>query len=106
MTGLDVEQTIEQTIEQAEALLPAWFVRRMMNDTWSFGLCLADGSILAISTILNVTRDATGALWLDVEMQLDEQMHYSIAGRAAPTTRTTASVAVAHVMFAMELADT
>lgn len=100
-----------QEIKENAKLLPAWFTWRMMMDQWGFGLMLTNGAILAITTITKVTRDTSGALWLDVELMeglgplpLQRKMAGPII--YAPTTRLTASVAAAHVVAAFELKDT
>lgn len=92
-------------VEEATKLLPAWFVGRMMTDSWTFGLALVSGSMLVISNIDAVTQAADGSMWLDVHLHQgspdDER------GRLyAPTSRLEASVAVAHILYAVELADT
>jgi DNA-binding XRE family transcriptional regulator len=58
----------EEYAEVASRLLPAWFIPRMMTDTWSFGLTLVTGLTLAISSILDVQQAADGSIWLDVRM--------------------------------------
>lgn len=90
-------------------MLPAWLSQRMMHDHWAFGLMLANGTILGIRTIHGITQDASGQIWLDVELLEDDGM---IVARdqmkvfTSPTTRTTASIAAAHVVAAFELCDT
>lgn len=96
-------------------LLPAWFVPRMTQDTWSFGLILSNDLVLAIEQIDNVVSGADGSIWLDVEMTSADRVRdmkrflpASISDRliGAPTSRTTASINTAHVIAAIELADT
>ena len=98
------------SIEEAAKVLPARFVPRMMGDEWFFGLFMSDGSVLGISGIDEIHRDASGQLWLDVRM-LDGLVVLHGNGaplnlRLAPTSRLNASVAVRHIMYAIELADT
>lgn len=97
---------------EAQALLPAWFIPRMMTDTWTFGLLLTTGVTLVVETITCVHVDSTGALWLDVTMS-DNQFWSDIHKErgfkgmmTAPTSRTTASVRADQIVAAFELADT
>lgn len=93
----------------SEQLLPAWFVPRMMDDVWSFGLLLTNGSILCITSIIGVHKDATGNIWLDVDMMEERPFcagHSTGPFMIAPTSRTTASVNATHIVAAFELADT
>jgi hypothetical protein len=95
-------------------LLPAWFVERMSGDVWHFGLLLTTGQTLYAETLLDVTQAADGSLWL--ELRLAENPDSLWMERAAesgwpkvtvcPTSRDTCSVAVAHVVCVVELADT
>jgi hypothetical protein len=62
----DFEAQMAQ-IAKASKLLPAWFTRRMMSDTWYFGLLLDCGYVVGISCILDIRQDAAGALWIDFE---------------------------------------
>jgi hypothetical protein len=55
-------------LERCAKFLPAWFVPRMMDDTWVFGLLLSTGPTLAIEHIDNVSQAADGSLWVDVTM--------------------------------------
>jgi hypothetical protein len=103
-------------VEQAAKLLPAWFVPRMMQDEWVFGLLLITGQVLVIYNLSAVHQAADGTIWLDVQMEEKEK------GRAlepelgdtpsrlnylfSPTKRTTASINAAHVVAAFELAST
>ena len=100
---------------EAERLLPAWFVPRMMFDEWFFGLLLTNGDILAIETIRKVHQDAMGNLWIDVtaheyesrclwQGSNDRPWRKKIVG--APTERTFMSVNVSNIITAFELAYT
>jgi hypothetical protein len=91
-------------LERCQKLLPAWFVPRMMDDTWVFGLLLSTGKVLAIEHIDEVHRAADGSLWIDVDMCGDPVDAW--AALHAPTSRTRASVNVAHIVCALELSDT
>lgn len=113
MTILD---EFDAQVRQAEQLLPAWFIPRMMCDEWSFGLLLTSGVVLAITHISAVRQGVNGTVWLDVDMApstdrllpissaLQDDLPIRIVG--APTTRLAASVNAAHVIWAFELADT
>lgn len=96
-------------ITKSTRLLPAWFVPRMMDDNWFFGLLLTTGQTLAISQIDGVCQAADGSIWLKVTM-LDETYKHSVVHWenliGAPTSRLTASINAAHVVCAVELADT
>jgi len=95
--------------KNATALLPAWFIPRMMSDEWSFGLLLVTGQVLACSRIDRVHQGSDGSLWLDVEMLSDKPFwaeRLPMQTVVAPTSRLTASVAVAHIVWAFEFADT
>jgi hypothetical protein len=69
---------------------------------------MSNGTLIYIQTILDVHLAADGSLWLDVE--LSEQAPFSHEPDQkhlkSPTSRTTASINVAHVMAAFETADT
>jgi hypothetical protein len=94
-------------LNEATEILPAWFVPRMITDTWSFGLLLSTGDILGIASIASVHQDASGEIWLDVEMM---EGHWRDEwGRkvlCAPTSRSAATVRASAVVMAFELADT
>jgi hypothetical protein len=92
--------------------MPAWFAKRMMFDNWSFGLLMTDGTWIGIECIENITLDANGNVWLDVRL-IEEEHARRLADECglprlvcAPTSRNTASIQAAHVMMAVELADT
>lgn len=58
---------LEVLVKEASALLPAWFVPRMMNDEWMFGLLLVTGHWLPMERIERVFKDCTAEIWMDVE---------------------------------------
>jgi hypothetical protein len=97
--------------EKARKLLPAWFIRRMMDDEWSFGLLLTTGHVMCISRITDFHAGIEGE-WLDVEML--EHDNFWVRGLlekggkaiTAPTSRLMASVRVSQIVAAFELADT
>ena len=95
-----------------EELLPAWFTTRMMTDDWSFGLLLVTGQMLHIECI-NAIRGEPGNVWLDVTMGVEFPVclrgneDWSDRIVNSPTKgRTSASINAAHVVTAVELADT
>jgi hypothetical protein len=97
----DTERT-----ERARALLPAWFIPRMMEDAWSFAFLMVSGTYIHVEHIAAVHESADG-LWLDVDLCTDQPRAFGHpAGVVAPTSRTTASIAVRHIMLAFETADT
>jgi hypothetical protein len=55
---------VEDSGKVAE-ILPAWYTRRMMRDTWLFGLYTCDGRVVLITSIAAVSDDGA---WLDVEL--------------------------------------
>jgi hypothetical protein len=109
MRSPDPVMDYETRLERCAKFLPAWFVPRMVGDTWVFGLLLSTGQTLAIECIDNVSQAADGSLWVDVTMH-DEPVGVRKttwgAVVCAPTARTKASVNVAHIVCAIELADT
>lgn len=104
------QQSSDVDFPECAELLPAWFSERMMSDVWSFGLLMITGDIIAISSINNITKDASGNLWLDANFLLDSPLSMEdINGHKlliAPTSRTTISINSSHVVAAFELADT
>jgi len=100
-------------LDRMTRLLPAWFTERMANDVWAFGLLLTTGRILHIETIHDVSQAADGSLWLDVRLGKQNAVdadHPQKVGwpplAHSPTDRDTCSVAVSHIVCAVELADT
>jgi len=110
-----VELAEERAVEMAEAkrILPAWFIPRMIDDSWHFGLLTTSGHIIEIECIYRVLQDANGGIWIDVALVEmnghffgDDKTSQSLGKRfAAPTGRHTASINVAHIVAAFELAD-
>jgi hypothetical protein len=96
-------------LDDAYELLPTWFVPRMMDDVWSFGLLLTTGHVLAVQQLTDVRKAGDGSIWLDVT--LCERPPYGaekwpLKCLVAPTSRLSASVAASQVVCAVELADT
>ena len=97
-----------EKIERALKLLPAWFVPRMMDGTWCFGLVLSTGRTLAIENIYDVHQAADGSLWIEVRMSANCGHIKDFGGHpviTAPTARDHASINASHVVMAFELAD-
>ena len=104
MTPAPLFDPIAAKVERCRKLLPAWFVPRMMEDAWVFGLLLSTGKVLAIEHIDEVRQAADGSLWIGIDMCRDPANAW--AAIHPPTSRTRASVNVAHIVCALELADT
>jgi hypothetical protein len=109
--ALDVLEEIENAnVERVAHLLPAWFVRHMSTAVGRFGLLLATGNVLLVEMVLDVTQAADGALWLDVRLARHDPGDTQPIGWPAcvgsPTPHATCSVAVAHVVCAVDLGDT
>ena len=104
----DVFALHEQAIKEAEELLPAWFIRRMMDDVWHFGLLMSDGTLIGIQAIERVSVGADKSIWIDVRLKVDGSYLPPENKRVfiAPTSRETASINTAHIAAAFELADT
>jgi len=96
----------ERRIDEAAGLLPAWFIPRMMDDEWRFGLLLATGRTLVIQHIDEVNMAADGSLWIDARMAGDPPLQGDLKWISAPTSRTNVSINVAHIVAAFEVADT
>ena len=90
------------------AILPGWFVERMMSEKWYYGLLLSSGSVLAIQCIDRVYAAVDGSVWIDVTLAQRKPLSVKSETNVivAPTLRLEASVNTAHVVAAFELADT
>jgi hypothetical protein len=77
--------------ERAPELLPAWFVKRMIDSVGNFAFWLSDRRLLKFVTIEAIRRDVTGALWVDVAINPTHEG----AG--------TVSVAAAHIVAAFDV---
>lgn len=85
-----------------------WFVSRMMQDTWVFGLLVAANWVIVVERI-NRIRKLGGIVWLDVEMSPRNELIAPPPGLKlmfSPTSRTNTSVRADAVIAAFELADT
>ena len=98
--------------EEFPGLGMPWFIPRMMHDTWSFGLLLDNGLIMCITHISDI-KEVYGQQYVDVEMDTSipaEALHLKRIDSSrfliAPTERTTASVRLASIVAAFDLAST
>jgi hypothetical protein len=66
-TYMDWEIAFQTKVNKAAALLPAWFIPRMMSDHWEFGLLLVTGQLLHVEHIDDVSG-WPGNIWIDVTM--------------------------------------
>ena len=101
---------LPEAVKEGNRMLPAWLTERMMTDTWSFGLLTDTGYLICISRIDAISQDEAGNLWLDVDL-LERDSWSGDTPKSfpcffSPTSRTTASVAVGHIVAAFELAET
>ena len=100
------EELGDAFVEEATKLLPAWFIPRMMEDVWSFGLLMTTGVTIAIQQIRSVHQAADGSIWIDVILS-DGDDPFDASGKfVAPTSRLEASINTSHIVAAFELADT
>ncbi|MDJ0388867.1 hypothetical protein QMO56_12150 [Roseomonas sp. E05] len=86
--------------------MPAWFSGRMMADDWRFGLLLSTGQVMLIQRIEAVHLSPHGVVLMDVDM-LREAEGFAAPGGVlvAPTGRVRATVNLAHIVAAFEVAD-
>jgi hypothetical protein len=84
-------------------ILPVWYVKRMGQDNWGFGL-LASGELLGIERIRGVSDDGK---WLEVDLLDGSGGPKDVSGipvmYAALSDRTHGSVRVDQVQAAFEL---
>ncbi|MBO6667897.1 hypothetical protein [Parvibaculum sp.] len=89
---------------QMTEVLPVWYISRMSQDTWGFGLLLASGDILAIQCIDGVSDDGN---WMEVTLLEPGEGPKEIDGRpvlyAGLKDRCRGSVRVDQVQAAFEL---
>jgi hypothetical protein len=85
-------------------LMPIWYVNRMSQDYWGFGLLLASGELLGIERIIGVSDDRQ---WLEVELLDGSVGPKELGGLPITYTalpdRTRGSVRVDLVQAAFEL---
>lgn len=99
---------LEEKVKKAVELLPAWFVARMMNDEWRFGLFLGGGFWVAIARIVDVKQDASGDIWIDaLGLEEEEGLVIKEAGGMPAVQvakgRRMLSLNAKHVALAVEL---
>jgi hypothetical protein len=102
---------MEVTMADKSEILPAWFTERMIDDVWSFGLLMRDGTIIGIQAIQSIQKASDGSIWLDVRLMDPSDGTEEWLGKfdktfIAPTSRLEASINASHIMAAFELADT
>ncbi|PHK94477.1 hypothetical protein CR162_13385 [Pseudoroseomonas rhizosphaerae] len=86
-------------------VMPAWFAGRMLADEWKFGLLLSTGQTMLISRIEAVHLAPGGQVLLDVEMLLEAEGVVAPGPvLMAPAGRPRATVNLAHVVAAFEVA--
>lgn len=101
-----VERKIGMVTDPAKMteILPIWYIDRMGQDSWGFGLLLASGELLAIERIMGVSDDGQ---WLEVELLDGSGGPKEVCGHpvlyAGLKDRTHGSVRVDRVQAAFEL---
>ena len=95
--------------DEAASLLPAWFGSRMIGLRGRFGLMLAAGDIMRITSVVALHQSSSGAILLDVLLDYGgtpdgidlawQPKHY--LGAPVPGA-TVATVNFAHVVAAVE----
>jgi hypothetical protein len=85
-------------------ILPVWYIERMGNDVWGFGLLLASGHILGVERIDGVSDDGQ---WMELTLLTQPGNPDSVNGApilyAPAADRLNASVRVDQVQAAFEL---
>lgn len=85
-------------------ILPVWYIERMAQDEWGFGLLLTSGDVLAISRIIAVSDDGH---WLEARLLDRDSGPEEIGGHkilyAALEDRETVSVKIEHIQAAFEI---
>ena len=110
--GYECHDDYAMNIKNGEKLLPSWFVPRMMDDVWHFGLLLTDSSLVLLSHINRVDVSANGDLWIHADLDdrycfdnWRERVHYKKV-IANDIDRCNVSINATYVIAAFELADT
>lgn len=100
--------SLDTKIAQAQSILPAWFVGRMMSAESTYGLMMSHGHVVAITRINEVRTAHDGTIWLDVLLAPQDDYWdglYDPAIFGAPTARRDASINAAHISAAFELTN-
>lgn len=101
-----VERKIGMVTDPAKMteILPVWYVERMGQDNWGFGLLLGSGELLGIERIMGVSDDGQ---WLEVELLDGSSGPKEVSGipitYAGLSDRTHGSIRVDQVQAAFEL---
>lgn len=77
-----------------------WFIERMWNDSFQFGLKLSNGETLGIARIVDVRRLGKD-IWLDVELLDDDAGNRGLVV-AQQEGRTRASVNARHILYSID----
>jgi hypothetical protein len=94
-----------ERVNNAEKLLPAWFVPRMMRDVWGFGFLLSSGDRVHFERINDVCQAADGTIWIDVTLHVRQPRSNNADGNyilALESDRKKASINAAHIVMAFE----
>lgn len=90
--------------EKMTEILPVWYIGRMANDEWGFGLLLNSGCVLAIERIVGVSDDGQ---WLEVSLLSQDGRSAELNGRVVlyriEEDRPSASVRVDQIEAAFEI---
>lgn len=89
----------------ASEVLPAWYMSRMMQDHWMFGLITIDGRMIAITSITSVSDNGE---WMDVKLAgpgdaANLPDTYGPIVAAVADDRCRASVKIANIVAAIDL---
>lgn len=102
--SVEAADGLDEKVAAAKALLPAWFVGRMMTDAWLFGLMLANGKTVAVRQIVAVNADAAGDIWIDAKMVEDGGVaEQGLDLLVCADGRPTISLNAHHIVGALEL---
>jgi hypothetical protein len=92
-------------VNAAIEVLPAWYVKRMLEDHWYFGLQTSDGHVIAISRITSISDDGK---WMDVELLTKDEVP-QIKGRnliaAVADDRRKASIQINNIVAAYDIVN-
>ena len=88
---------------KALEILPAWYMDRMMDERWWFGLHMTNGSVIAICNIEAISDDGK---WIDVELLTSDELPDDLKGKyvtAVVDDRRSASIQIDKIVMAYEL---